>query len=351
MVSPDHLTHSKAIQRRTGATFHLATRFLPERARHPTYVLYAFFRVADEVVDDPNPAPPAEQRRTLELMRAGALGDATARETLADREDGTTGADAAPVLEAFDQLRRERGIEDDEVEVFIDAMERDVAATDYEDHEELSTYLRGSSVAVANMMLAVMEPDELEAARPHARAMAEAFQLTNFLRDVREDVVDYDRVYLPRSSLAAHGETTEAVRRLEPTEGLLATIEDELARTEDLYRDGVAGIRYLPRGCQAGVLMAAVLYAEHHRLIRDRGCDVFTARPSLSIRRRLALAARTWYHWRRTGDPEAVFYRVSAVDRHPDGEGSRASCPGFSVRSIANRPLARLATVVPWGRD
>lgn len=48
----------KAIQRRTGRTFHIATRVLPEWARYPTYVLYAFFRNVDDVVDDSDPVPP-----------------------------------------------------------------------------------------------------------------------------------------------------------------------------------------------------------------------------------------------------------------------------------------------------
>ncbi|WP_433633277.1 squalene/phytoene synthase family protein, partial [Halomicrococcus sp. NG-SE-24] len=48
-----HVRTGKAIQQRTGRTFHLATRLLPERVRHPTYVLYGFFRVCDDVVDHP----------------------------------------------------------------------------------------------------------------------------------------------------------------------------------------------------------------------------------------------------------------------------------------------------------
>ncbi|MFB6352991.1 MAG: squalene/phytoene synthase family protein, partial [Halobacteriales archaeon] len=73
-TKPNQLAAAKAIQRRTGRTFHLATRLLPERARLPTYVLYAFFRVADEVVDDPDPVSTAAQRDALAAIRAEALG-------------------------------------------------------------------------------------------------------------------------------------------------------------------------------------------------------------------------------------------------------------------------------------
>ncbi|MFC6726409.1 squalene/phytoene synthase family protein, partial [Halobium palmae] len=75
MVSHRQLRRSKSIQQRTGKTFHLATRFLPKRVRHPTYVLYAFFRLADEVVDDPDgDLTPAQQRARLRAFRERALG-------------------------------------------------------------------------------------------------------------------------------------------------------------------------------------------------------------------------------------------------------------------------------------
>jgi len=66
------------------------------------------------------------------------------------------------------------------------------------------------------------------------------------------------------------------------------------------------------------VLAAAVLYDEHHRVIRARGYDVLSARPSLGTPRKLAALARTGYHWLRTRDPEAAFYAASAVDQVPD---------------------------------
>jgi phytoene synthase (EC 2.5.1.32) len=56
-----------------------------------------------------------------------------------------------------------------------------------------------------------------------------------------------------------------------------------------------------------------VLYAEHHRLIRARDYDVVSGRPTLSRSRKLWTIARTWWHWRRTRDPVAVFKRVSAI--------------------------------------
>jgi phytoene synthase len=316
---------------------------LPRRVRRATYVLYAFFRVADDVVDDPDPGPPAEQRRELERMREAAHG----------RIDGD---DA--VVTAFHRIADENDVPAAEIDEFVDAMLRDVDGADYETYEDLEAYLRGSSVAVANMMLAVMDPPQADEARPHARALAEAFQLTNFVRDVREDVRDYDRVYLPKATLREHGVTTDDVRALDPTPALRRAVRTELRRTERLYREGVAGIKMLPPDCQFAVLLSATLYAEHHRLIRARDFDVLSGRPSLSTARRLVVLARTWAAWKRFDDPEAVFYRVSPV---PETEGVPQDVTGTSpgrsgglsaaIRKRTPRGLGAVGSVVPWRSD
>lgn len=314
---------SKAIHRRTGKTFYVATRLLPERVREATYVLYAFFRIADDVVDRPDPPNAETQRERLAAIRAAAKGQ-SASNTLSetDRE----------VLEAFRSLAADADIDPDEIDVFIDAMAQDIEQTRYETYQDLRGYMRGSAAAVANMMLSVMEPAEREQAEPHARSLAEAFQLTNFARDVREDIREYDRVYLPQETLDRFDVTEAQLRRGEMSPDVAAVLRTELRRTESLYRHGVAGIRYLPADCQFAVLLSAVLYADHHRQIRQLEYDVLNGDASLSMGRRLWLLARTWYHWRRTGDPEATFYAASSIPE--DGPASSNPEPSFNPEAI-----------------
>jgi phytoene synthase len=190
-------------------------------------------------------------------------------------------------------------------------------------------------VAVAYMMLSVMDAagrgtqlDDAtrERARPHAKALGEAFQLTNFLRDVREDILEFDRIYLPLSTLEQYDVSPAEIESLTFSKRFASVMEHELRRTEQLYRKGVAGIEYLPRDCQFPVLLAAVVYAEHHRLIRRRGYDVLSVRPTMSHPRRLAVAARTWLRCKRSGDPVETFGAVSAV---PTEEAADADTPGL----------------------
>ena len=314
MVDDTQLAESKSIHRQTGKTFYFATRLLPERVRHPTYVLYAFFRVADEIVDDPGDMSPEEQRERLLEVREAALG----RRPTDD-----------PVLSAFSEVREEYDIPDHEVEVFVDAMLTDIGKSRYETYEELEAYMRGSAAAVGVMMTVIMETDDLETALPHARKLGEAFQLTNFIRDVHEDIADRDRIYLPLETLKAYGADPEDVKRRRFTDELGHAIGHELRRAESLYREGVAGIKYLPTDCQLPVLTAAVLYVDHHRLIRATDLDTVTREPSLGTLRKLALVARTRWHWLWSDDPETVFEKVSGLSMTDDR--SPAAGPGEPV--------------------
>ena len=295
MVDQTQVARSKRIQRRTGKTFHVATRLLPQRIRHPTYVLYGFFRIADEVVDAADTAPPAEQRGELDRLRAAALGDEPTDD---------------PVLEAFAEVCERNDIPDEDVHSFVDAMESDIDTDRYETYAELEAYMDGSAAAVGRMMTAIMDLDaEQEAeALPHATKLGEAFQMTNFLRDVREDVVERDRIYLPLETLRRHGVSEQQILDLEFDDSVAAAVREELTRTERLYEEGVAGIKYLPEDCQLAVLLSAVLYVDHHRLIRNRGYDTVSTTPELSLTRKLSLLVRTRWKWQWNRDPEAVFY-------------------------------------------
>ncbi|MFD1571172.1 phytoene/squalene synthase family protein [Halorubrum laminariae] len=306
MVEKTQVARSKRIQRRTGKTFHVATRVLPERIRRPTYVLYGFFRIADEIVDSPDTDLPDEQRSELERLRRTALGSEPADDS---------------VLDAFAMVCDERGIDDADIHAFVDAMASDIDTDRYETYDELETYMNGSAAAVGRMMTAIMDLDADTEARalPHATKLGEAFQMTNFIRDVREDVVERDRIYLPLETLEAHGVSEQQILDLEFDDRVAAAIRSELARTERLYEEGVAGIKYLPEDCQFAVLLASVLYADHHRLIRNLGYDTVSTTPELSLARKLSLLVRTRWKWQWTRDPEAVFYEMCrGFDRHHD---------------------------------
>lgn len=306
-MNADQVSRGRAIHRRTGTTFYYATRLLPARVRDDVYVLYGFFRLADEVVDGDGFATARAQRERLEAMRAAALGRRPAED---------------PVVGAFAELADEHDIEHRHVDAFVDAMVADIDTDRYPTYVDLAEYMRGSAATVGHMLAAVFGAGDREAAAPHAAALGEALQLTNFCRDVREDYADLGRIYLPQSTLAEYGVTEADFEGERTPERLRAAVRRELHRAEDRYRTGVAGIEYLPSDCQFPVLLAATLYAEHHRILREHDFDVLGADTSLSTARKLAVVARTYWHWRRLRDPVAVFERASAVPTADRGQGT-----------------------------
>ena len=264
--------------------------------------------------------PTAHQPATVEGQELGAEAEAAVQDAdrlEAIRRAALDGETDDSVLAAFSELRDRYGIPEAAVDEFVDAMATDITKRRYADHDELDTYMGGSAAAVGEMMTAVMDPDDADTARPHARTLGEAFQLTNFLRDVREDVIERDRIYLPQTVLDEHGVTETQIERFEMDDDFVALMRSELERTEKRYREGVAGIKYLPDDCQLPVLLAAVLYADHHRLIRDRGYDTLSTTPELSSARKLSLLVRTRWHWFWNKDPEAVFAAVSTISDSP----------------------------------
>jgi phytoene synthase len=114
-------------------------------------------------------------------------------------------------------------------------------------------------------------------------------------------------------TLDAYDVTVDQLRNEECTPAFREAIQAEVRRAEQLYRQGVAGIEHLPKDCQFAVVLAATLYAEHHRLIRKQDFDVLSTRPSLSTARKLWVVSKTWWNWRRFQDPVTVFRRVSPV--------------------------------------
>ena len=295
------LEAARAIHEETGPTFYAATRLLPERVRAPTVVLYAFFRRADEVVDGDNEVSLAEQEAELDRLLATALGQETS---------------AGPIAKAVADVRVEHAIPEDDLVAFVDSMKADLFREGYATFAELRDYMEGSAAAVGRMMARVMGVPDEPAVLARAAMLGEAFQMTNFLRDVREDL---------REPPAAR-----PVR---------AAIGYEAARTRMLYREGVLGLPELPADCQLPVTLAATLYAEHHRLLRDQRLDVIAERPTLSGLRRAWVAAKVRAAWAWETDPVWVFDRVAAIDMADPEPQRPVVSPTPTTSAVAGQPV------------
>ena len=116
MVSGEQINKSKSIQQQTGKTFYFATLLLPRRVRYATHILYAFFRIADEVVDTSENKNTRTKIKQLNEIQKAVLGKSLTED---------------PSLKAFEELRRRYDIPTTEIIAFIDAMRMDISKNRY----------------------------------------------------------------------------------------------------------------------------------------------------------------------------------------------------------------------------
>ena len=221
------------------------------------------------------------------------------QEGLRARLDGGP-ADPDPVLAAVaDTIIRYR-IAPQHFWVFLDAMRMDVPGTAlfrarYRTMAELRDYMRGSAAAIGLQLLPVLGTVvPVPEAEPAAAALGEAFQLTNFLRDVGEDL-DRGRIYLPTTELATFGVDEELLRHCHRTGRVAPRLRRALAHliavNRDLYRTAQPGIDLLQPRVRPGIRTAAVLYAGILDEVERQDYEIFARRAVVPRRRRLGVAA------------------------------------------------------------
>jgi 15-cis-phytoene synthase len=267
----------RKLHRRFGTSYFFSTCFFPPEIRRRTHALYGFVRVADEFADDLESAPPEDRARSLAEFRSEFL-------------RGLEGIrPASPVLRAFCDLVEECWIPVEEPLVFLDAMESDFEITRYESYRDLQNYMRGSAVSVGRMMCSVVGAERGPTVDAAARALAEAMQLTNFLRDIGEDL-DRGRLYLPLEDFRSFGLDPAEVFERRVTPQFLTLMRFEIARAHALYAEARGGIGALPLAARKPVQIAATLYENILDRIEENGYDVFAERARTSKLQKLRLA-------------------------------------------------------------
>jgi phytoene synthase len=260
------------ISNRHGKTYSLAARLLPVEGRRHVHAVYALCRMADDIVDEQRHAEPAERLVELEALHDRLLADLAA------------GCSHHPVLAAVVASVRTTGIPTSCFDRFFASMAMDVSVTQYASWSELCEYMDGSAAVIGEMMLPVLGGGA--EAMPAARALGMAFQLTNFLRDVGEDL-DRGRVYLPQDELAAFG--ADPGRRA-VTPAWRQAMAFQIERNRELYRQADAGIGLLPARSASCVRAARVVYSRILDEIEAADYDVFSRRATVPDARKWALA-------------------------------------------------------------
>lgn len=263
-----HKGHSK--------TYYFSTSLFSRELQPHVHALYAFMRYADEIVDNPGITTLSEQLSGLEAFEEETLA-AVAGEVASN-----------PVLRAFANTALARNIRAGLITAFMKSMKMDTAVSRYPTYEDLTEYTYGSAAVVGLMMCRVVGVSD-ERSDPHAQALGVAMQLTNFLRDIKEDLAR-GRVYLPLEDLERFGYAEQELGRGVVDDRFVALMRFEVSRARALYAVADEGIRYIPRGRRYPIVVARRLYEAILGCIEAQGYDVFSQRAETSLSHKVRVA-------------------------------------------------------------
>ena len=260
------LSMARDTTRRVARTFALACRLLPRSVRDDVYRLYLVFRVLDDLVDFGDPDA-GERVAAVEAWCAG--GPAFTQET--------------EILASLDErhdLPREALLD------FCRGMRDDLEGTPVLTEEELETYcyrVAGTVGVVMTAILGTAPGVTFEEATPAAAALGKAMQRTNILRDIDEDMGN-GRIYLAMETVERFGSLEPGCRE--------ALLRHQIARADELYDEGIAGVSMLASG-RIAIRAAAGMYREILRQIEREGYGVQAGRVVVPRSRKLFVAARS----------------------------------------------------------
>jgi len=276
-----------AVVRLHARTFHAASRLLPAPKRRGAYALYAFCRLADDIVDHAGDAPADEVARRL-----GAYGRALDA-ALAGRPEGPVFRELRATIRAFD-------VPEAALRELLAGVARDLTPTTYARWSDLAAYCASVASSVGEMCTCVfgVRGDDAVRARAvrYARTLGLAMQLTNILRDVGEDA-RRGRCYLPVEDLAAFGLSTHDVLTrpdLARDERWRPFMAFQIGRARSLYETARPGLGLLAADAARCATAAATGYAAILDAIEANDYDSIGARARIGRGARVALLWRAW---------------------------------------------------------
>jgi len=287
LATKDDARYCRDLTRREAANFYWGFVVLPRDQRTAIYALYSFAREVDDDVDGagdhtPLQSVPDEREAISERFRKHR----------ARLERCYSGAAEDPVMRMLSDIVVRYEIPQSDLEGLIDGVEMDLAVTRYHTWDDARRYCELVASTIGRMCVRVFSFSE-PAALKYADDLGVAMQLTNILRDVREDAA-MGRVYLPQDELKLFGVPEMVLSSGERTEEWEALARFEIERAHELFDRGLRVTTLIPRRAAACVLTMAGIY---ERLLAEMEHDPYLplrGRASLSGTNKLAVMLRSW---------------------------------------------------------
>jgi phytoene synthase len=250
----------RRLQRRHDPTYYWATRRLPADVQPATHALYGYVRTADQIVDGPNrPPTPAARRAALDAWEE-------------ELRRGLAGGTSHPVVGALVDAGTRHDLPLDELGPYMRSMRADCGPVRIGGWDELDVYMDGSAGSVGRIMAPLLGvPERFHA---HFGRLGQAFQLANFIRDVREDW-EMDRIYLPGLQSGDIIRATPALREV---------VAQHVGRARALFAVAEPAIGAAPASVRSGIRLACAAYGRILDRVEAAGGDVLGRRVGVRAR-------------------------------------------------------------------
>ena len=268
-------------------SFYFASRFLPEDQRKSVAALYAVCRLSDDIVDEA-PEDITIDQINYELDQL--------KNTISKLASGYTSRN--PILHAFGDTLRKHEIPVDYMHELIEGVRMDLTKKEYYSEDELDLYMFRVASTVGLMMthIFIRKPEKRTLAR--AADLGKAMQLTNILRDIKEDFLK-GRIYLPEETRDDYKVTKEDLMSNKVNKNLISLIRYESERARSFYKIADLGIEELPPSGAYTVKVASRVYGEILNEIKRRDYEVLKQRAVVSKFRKILLPTKVRFQFLR----------------------------------------------------
>ena len=270
-------SHCRRVAKENARNFYYTFRPLPADKRNAIYAVYAYCRLCDDIADGDLPVEDkyrgfAEVRRNL--------------------QSSTTAGEDAPMYLALRHAAETFGIPYSYLDEILQGVEMDMVKTRFADFDELREYCYKVASVVGLVCIRIFGYTAPEA-EEYAVDMGIALQLTNILRDVKEDA-ERDRIYIPQDEMARFGYTEGELERGAMTDGFRALMAHQAQRAQGYYDRSRALFPLIAADARACPELMHATYSGILRRIERADYDVFSRRIGLSGGAKLTLLARLW---------------------------------------------------------
>jgi phytoene synthase len=269
--------YCREVTRREARNFYFAFITLPTLRRTAIYVVYAFARLCDDIAD-------SEQlpNQKVKLLK----------QTHKNLADAFEGHPEGPIFSALVDVAHKYQIPQEYFDALISGVEMDITKTRYANFEELKHYCYGVSTTVGLICAEILGYKD-PMAREYAVDLSLAMQLTNILRDLKEDAAK-NRIYLPQDELRHFGYSEVDLRQEVINQQYLELMEFQTQRIREYYLRASKLLPLVPLRSRTCVAILHGFYSKLLDHIQSQNFDVFRETIRLSKREKLFLTWKLW---------------------------------------------------------